>query len=123
MALSAAQITQVYEILGVPQSGSAEIVGAMATPFGPVCDSCDLSALVTRIDARLAALSTTQIARVSSLLTRWDAITSSSPLQVSGPGHSGGTVADHPQERANIRREIINLVGVFVPNGGFANEA
>ena len=86
MALTSAQITQVYEILGVPQNGVGQVVGAIATPFGPVCDSCDFGALITKIDARLAALTTTQIARVGNLLTRWDAIGSTSPLRVSGSG-------------------------------------
>lgn len=123
MALTAAQITQVYEIFGVPQNGVGQIVGAIATPFGPVCDSCDVSALVSKIDARLAALTATQITRVSSLLTRWDAVTSSSPLRVEGSSGARGTVADHPAERALIRTALSNLIGVAVPAGGFAAEA
>src|ERR1043165_1361684 len=123
MALTAAQITQVYEIFGVPQNGVGQIVGAIATPFGPGFDSCDTSALVTAIDARLAALTTSQLARVNSLLTRWDAITSSSPLRVEGSSGARGTVADHPAERALIRTALSNLIGVAVPAGGFAAEA
>ncbi|HLX60169.1 MAG TPA: hypothetical protein VKX17_02690 [Planctomycetota bacterium] len=122
MALTSAQITQVYEIFGVPQNGNAQVVSAIASIFGPVCDSCDFSALITRIDAQLAALTSTQIDRVTALLTRWDAITSSSPLRVQRSGQGRGVFADHPAERAAIRAELSNLVGVSVPAGGFAAE-
>ncbi len=122
MSLSAAQITQVYEIFAVPQNGSGAIVSAIATPFGPVMDVCDATAIVTQIDAKLAALTDTQITRVSTLLTRWDLITSTSPLSVSPTNAKHGTAADHPAERAAIRTALSNLVGVAVPSGGFVAE-
>lgn len=123
MALTAAQITQVYEIFGVPQGGSGAVVSAVATIFGPVCDSLDMSALVTKIDAKLAALGTTQLARVTALLLRWDAVTSTSPLRVTQSSATRGIAVDHPAERASIRVALSNIIGIAVPNGGFAAEA
>jgi hypothetical protein len=124
MSLTAAQISQVYEILGVPQGGAGEIVGSIATLFGPAVDAYDMSAIVTRIDAKISALSAEQIDRVTALLSRHAAIGSSSPLQVSASsGGARGTLADHPAERETIRTALGNLLGVAVPSGGFIAEA
>ena len=123
MALTDAQATQIYDIFGIPQSGSGTVISAVATIFGPVCENLDMSALVTRIDAKLAALSTEQIARITALLQRWDAVTSTSPLRVTQSGATRGIAADHPAERVAIRSSLSNLIGVAVPSGGFAAEA
>jgi len=123
MALTAAQITQVFEILGVPQSGSGEVFGSVATLFGAEFESYDMAGVVSRIGARLAALSAEQIARVTTLLDRHTSITASSPLQVSEAGGARGVLANHPAERAQIREAIVNIVGLAVPSGGFAAEA
>ena len=123
MALSAAQVTQVYDIFGVPQGGSGAVISAVATVFGPVCDVLDMSALVTAIDAKLAALSAEQITRVTALLARWDAISSTSPLRVTQSASTRGIAADHPAERVSIRAALSNIIGIAVPSGGFAAEA
>lgn len=123
MALSAAQTTQLFEIFGVPQNGSGAVVSAVATIFGPVFESLDMSSLVTRINAKLIALSAEQIARVTTLLLRWDAVTSTSPLRVTQASNTRGIAADHPAERVAIRAALSNIIGVSVPAGGFAAEA
>ena len=123
MALTAAQTTQIYEIFGVPQNGSGAVVSAVATIFGPVCESLDMSGLITRIDAKLSALTTEQIARVTALLLRWDAITSTSPLRVTQSAATRGIAVDHPAERASIRAALGNIIGIAVPSGGFVAEA
>jgi len=123
MALTAAQTTQIYEILGVPQNGSGAVISAMATIFGPVFESMDMSTLVTKINAKLTALTAEQIARVTPLLLHWDAITSTSPLRVTQSASTRGTAVDHPAERAAIRSALSNIIGVAVPSGGFAAEA
>lgn len=124
MALTAAQITQVYEILGVPQDGVGEVFGSVATLFGPAFESYDMSAIVTKIDAKLAGLTSRQVARTATLLERHTAIGSSSPLQVSGArGGARGTLADHPAERDAIRSTLGNILGIAAPSGGFMAEA
>ncbi len=122
MALTSAQTTQIYEIFGVPQNGSGAVISAVATIFGPVFESLDLSALVTKIDTKLSALTSEQIARVTTLLSRWDAITSTSPLRVTQSAATRGIAVDHPAERAAIRTALSNIIGVAVPSGGFAAE-
>lgn len=123
MALSAAQATQVFEMLGIPQGGSADAIGSVATLFGPAWETYDVSGLVALVNARLAALTAAQEARVAEVLARWSAIGPASPLQVREAAGSRGTLADHPAERAALRGALANLLGIAVPAGGFAAEA
>ncbi len=69
MALTASEISQVYEMLGIPQGGSAMAIDNLATMFGPFAQAYDFTAIITLIDAKLAALSATNIVRVQTLLT------------------------------------------------------
>lgn len=123
MSLSAAQVTQVFEVLGVPQGGSGAVIGSVATLFGPAWETYDVSAIVTLVNAKLAGLSAAQEARVSTLLERWEAIGLTSPLRVDEADGSRGTLANHPAERAAIRFALANIIGVATPSGGFAAEA
>src|ERR1043165_3485060 len=81
MPLTAQQTTQIFEILGVPQDGSGDVFASVATLFGPAYETYDMAAIVSRINAKLAALTATQITRVTELLDRQTAITATSPLQ------------------------------------------
>src|SRR5207302_542179 len=65
MSLTAPQITQVYEILGIPQDGSGEVFASLATLFGPAFDSYDMSAIVVKIDSKLSGLSDERVDRVT----------------------------------------------------------
>jgi hypothetical protein len=123
MSLSAAQITQVFEVLGVPQNGSGDVIGSVATLFGPAWETYDVSSIVTRVNARIAALTSAQETRVAGLLERWDAIGATSPLHVVEAADARGTLANHPAERAAIRYALANIIGVAAPSGGFAEEA
>jgi hypothetical protein len=123
MALSSAQVTQVFEVFGVPENGGGDVVSEAVSLFGPVCDSYDLSAIVTKLNARLSALTSSQIDRVTALLERWSAITSSSPLKLAHSGGSQGTIVDHAAERAAIKQALSNITGWAVSGGGFAAEA
>ena len=123
MSLTAAQITQVYEILGVPQDGTGEVFGSVATLFGPAFESYDLASIVTRVDAKLAGLSASQETRVTALLARHAAISASSPLKLKAASGAQGTLVDHPAEREAIRVALGNILGIAVPSGGFVAEA
>ena len=123
MPLTAAQITQVFEIIGIPQSGSGDVFSSVATLFGPEYESYDMTSVVTLVTERLNALGDTQISRVSTLLDRYTAITATSPLQVGESAGARGTLADHPAEREAIRAALGNIAGVAVPSGGFFAEA
>ena len=123
MPLSATQVTQVFEILGVPQDGSGDVFASVATLFGPAYETYDMAAIVARIDAKLAALTATQITRVTELLDRFNSITATSPLQVEASSAGKGTIVDHPKERDAIRIALGNVLGIAVPSGGFMAEA
>lgn len=123
MALSAAQITQVFEIFGVPENGSGEVVAGLTTLFGPAGESYDLSAITALLNAKLSALSASLETRVVALLDRWDVVTSTSPLRLETVPEGRGTVVDHPAEREAIRNTLADLIGFVVPSGGFAAEA
>jgi hypothetical protein len=123
MPLSASQTAQIFEILGVPQSGSGEVFASLATLFGAEYESYDCAAVVEKINAKLAALTDAQIARVTTLLDRHTAVGASSPLQFRDAGASRGVLADHPAEREYLRAALSNLLGLAVPSGGFFAEA
>lgn len=124
MALSAAQKTQVFEIFGIPETGSGTSYPELMGEFGASGDTYDMSRVLSQVTSILNALSASQEARVAALLTRHAAITSSSPLQVHGAaGGARGVLVDHPGEREAIRAAIGTIVGVAVPMGGFVAEA
>lgn len=123
MALTAAQVTQVFEIFGIPQNGAGDVAIQASSQDGPLCETYDFTALASKLSARLTALSSEQITRVTALLTRWDAVTSTSPLQISRSSGGSGAIADHPGERAAIRFALSNLIGFAAAPGGFAAEA
>ena len=120
MALSTDQIAQYYEILGVPQQGAASNAPIVASFFGPFYEAYDFSALVTAIDARLAALSTAQCTRVGTHLTRWDTIGGTSQLSISkGTSGAEGTLVNYPAERIEIRRALAKIIGFKCPENGW----
>ncbi|HYG77795.1 MAG TPA: hypothetical protein VEK08_22505 [Planctomycetota bacterium] len=124
MPLTAAQSTQIFEILGIPQAGSGAVVGSVATLFGPQFETYDMLGIVTQINSRIVALSAEQITRITALLDRYSTITASSPLQIqASSGGARGVLADHPAEREAIRAALGNVLGVAVPSGGFVAEA
>ena len=123
MPLTAAQTTQIFEILGIPESGSGDVFASLATLFGPAHETYDMAGVVTRVNARLAALSGTQLARVSELLDRHTTISATSPLSVAQSSAGKGTLVHHPAEREAIRHALGNILGIAVPAGGFMAEA
>jgi hypothetical protein len=123
MPLSSTQITQIFEIVGVPQDGNGAVFSSVATLFGPAYENYDMAAIVTQINTKLAALSATQITRCTELLDRFTAITATSPLTISDSSAGKGVIVNHPQERSSIRESLGNLLGIAVPSGGFMAEA
>lgn len=112
MALSAAQKTQVYEILGLPQNGIFVNVISLG-PYGPIVDTNTFTAVITLINAQLTALSAEQITRVAILLDRWTAIGSTNPQAITDK--AGSTITDYEAERAAIARGLKNIIGVQTP--------
>lgn len=123
MALTAAEITQVYQIFELPQQGTGTGVSQIGGFFGPASDTYDWTALNTNLDAILAALTTSLLAHVRVLLARWDVLGYSQPIQIFKTSTGAiGTFADHPRERQSIRFLLGTAVGFAVPVGGFIGE-
>lgn len=120
MALSAAQIAQIYEIAGIPQQGAGYAAFALASLFGPAGEAFSFTAVCTALDARIAAVSASQETRIGTHLTRWDTIGGTSQLQINKSSEGAeGTIVDDPAEREAIRQAIFNLLGFICPRGGF----
>ncbi len=123
MALSAAQTSQLYEVFGLPQGGLGYDAAQVANLWGPAGEAYDFTAHVTALTTKLAALSASQETRVTTALTRWDVITSYDPLKIHRSTTGGeGTIVDYPAEREAIRQTIGNVIGYYVPRGGFVAE-
>lgn len=133
MALTPAQKSQVYEIFGIPESGTGYIASQLTSLYGPAGESYDFNAVVTMLNLRLDALSTLEAAavlagstggetRLTALLSRWTTLTSYDPLQVNEASGAKGTLVDYPKERKNIRKAMCNIIGFSCPAGGFETE-
>lgn len=112
MALSAAQIAQYYEIIGIPQGGASLSIYALDDPAGASGDVFSHAAVCTLIDARLAALSAENVTRIGTHLTRWDAIGGSQPIL--SLDKAGSIYADYARERGIIRDAIKSIAGIYV---------
>ena len=123
MALTAAQITQVFKIFGLPQSGSGALVFTDLAPRGTVTSTFDMSQPAAALNEKLTGLSAAQESEVRALLDEWSGITDYSELRVNaegrGEGRTAGRLADDAARRENIRRTLGNLIGFYVPPGGF----
>lgn len=128
MALTDAQVSTIFEIIALPESGTTTLITDLVHyPYSntgtwePGWNVGDLSALVTRIKANIAAMSSTTEARVTSLLDDWDEMGSSN-LKVTASQQAAGVLVDYKGQREHIREEIGNLIGLAVPKGGFIGE-
>ena len=121
--LSTARVTQVFKIFGLPQSGSGALVFTDLAPHGTVASTFDMSQPAAALNEKLAGLSPTQESEAGALLDEWASITDYSELRVNsegkGEGRTAGRLADDEARRENIRRTLGNLIGFYVPPGGF----
>jgi hypothetical protein len=122
MPLTDAQVTQAFELAGLPQQGAAVVGRGLTDPSGPVLETFDLAALKDALNARLAALSAGQEAELLAILSAWAAVADLPEAQVTG-GAGGGVLLDAEARRRALRRRLSDLVGFAVPDGGFAREA
>ena len=124
MALTAAQIVQVFEILGIPKGGTGLIVTSLshvppslAQSWTSTWTEGDFAEIVTKVSAALAALDADQVTRVQTWLTQWDSICKTPSLKL-----DGDVQLDFKQEMQNVREMIGTLIGISVPFGGFLQE-
>lgn len=122
MALDDAMKAKIRQIFGIPQVGNGYNVHELATLFGPWGEEYDFTAVLTELDGRLtaAALVTETVNRITAVITDWDSIGSTSPLQIwKSSSGAEGVIVDYPQQRENIRLELSRLLGFNCPKGGF----
>jgi hypothetical protein len=121
-ALDADEIAQTYEIYGLPQGGAGFTVPMLSTLFGPSGESYDFSSIITALNTKITATTEYQRTRLRVLLARWVVIGATSPLQVSEGASGKGVLADHEAERQSIHRGVCNILGFYLPYGGFVRD-
>lgn len=115
MALTATQTTQIFEIYGLPQGGAAAVVHGATSLWGPYFESYDVSTLVTKLNASITALTSTQESEVTALLTAYfTTIGDSSQLKVYADGTTSGTLVDRPAELSYYRNKLSNILGFYM---------
>lgn len=116
------ETAQIFEIYGMPQGGAGFGVGLLNTLFGPSGEPYDFSSMVTALNTKITATTEYQRTRARVLLARWVVIGVSSPLSVAKGAAGEGTLADHESERQNIHAGICNILGFYLPYGGFVKD-
>lgn len=111
--------TEIFVIFGIPQSGSAFVVGRIISLYGPAGNNYDFTNVVTQLNTLLNLITTTQYAYIQSALTEWTTITDWSEIKVSDDNNSKGQLVDHFKRRRMIRKTLANIIGFFCPEDGF----
>lgn len=128
MALSASDRILFYSLMGVPSLATAMVQYPFSERrdnnsrgISPSWQTQDLSSLQTQIEAILtqAATDSDIETRVSSLLADYSSI-ATSPMYVERSGENSGNIVCHRARVDLIRKEVGNLVGMVVPEGGFS---
>lgn len=118
-----AELTKVFKIYGIPQNSTGFVVGRIISLYGPGGNVYDFSAIVNQLNTQLALVSASQYAEIQTLLTEWDSISDFSELAVRVDNHSTGQLVDHDRRRDLIRTTLSNLIGFYVPKGGFFSDS
>lgn len=129
MAFSDTNITKLYEIFGFPEGGEGVIITSLShippslsNSWEPTYTVGDMSTLKTRIDTSLtaAADNPTLKTQVEAWIAEYDTIGKGSVLHVTAAGGGAqGELVNDPQKIENIRQGIGNLIGLWIPKGGF----
>jgi hypothetical protein len=127
---TAGEVVLLCEIFEVPCSAEGFVVTSF-THIPPVLSQLwsstttkgDFKQIMTGIARAINLASPAVVNRCRLHLARWDVIGSTNPSHLTeSPGGSGPAVINYPKERANIRHRLSNLLGVYVPPGGFESE-
>lgn len=120
---TAAEVTKLFKIYGIPQNATGFVAGRIISLYGPGGNVYEFSALVSQLNSQLALVSATQYAEIQALIVEWDAITDYSELIVDSDNKSSGQLVDHAKRRDLIRATLSNILGFYVPKGGFFTDA
>lgn len=130
MELSAVNRVKVFEVIGLPPEGSNQtVVTTLAhmpvSQLGlwePTYTNSNISNIRTSIDANLTAISAETQARIELYLTEWDQIAISELTVMEADNGVKGNIVSDEQRRELIRQRVGNLVGIWVPKGGWMQE-
>jgi hypothetical protein len=125
MALTAAETTLLYELLGIPECDDGQLVNPLASMIGTFSETFDWTAVKTDLETRLAAMAadgTGREARVQVLLSTYSDV-ANDPMQVnrSATG-AAGRLVDRPAQVGRLREAVGTILGIAVPSGGFIAE-
>ena len=120
---TAAETTKVFKIYGIPQNATGFVVGRIISLYGPGGNVYDFSAIANQLNTQLGAVSATQYAECQTLIQEWDNITDYSELTVDEDNTSKGQLVNHDRRRDRVRMTLSNIIGFFVPKGGFFTDA
>lgn len=118
MALSATNISLVFEIMGVPENGTLYAASRLASLWGPAAESYNFAPVVTALNAAIAALTASQETRVTALLLDWtNNDLSISELQISRSSSSAlGVIVDDSTRADKIRNSLMRIIGFSAPD-------
>lgn len=115
MALTETQIDSVFEIIEIPRATSIEHpVGDMGLSSQTYSESNTAYQLTTKIESRLASLTSAQETRLTTYIARWEAIGTQTYDFSGGIGGGVDGITFSPQgEQENIRKRVQRLIGVY----------
>ena len=114
MALTEAQIDSVFEIIEIPRATTVEQpVGNMGLTGQTFTESNEDFQLSVKVEARLAALSSTQQTRLITYIDKWDALGTQVYALDGGTGAIDGVSYSPADEMAEIKRRVKLLIGVY----------
>lgn len=132
-AFTPIEIATIFEIWGIPKIGRG-LASTSFTHIPPVLARTwestfmvgSFAKFIEQLYISLDSQPPECIERARIYIARWDEIGGTSPLKIqSAPSGNAGVdeyIVDHPQERENIRQMLSNILGVVVPQGGYAQE-
>lgn len=125
-------ISVIHECFGLPESGLMMIVldlsrrpESLAAQWEPVFAQGTLTNVVTALHTNLAAINQTNYNRCLVYINRWITITANDSRLRIDKGSTGaeGSIVDYRDEKGEIRKELGNLIGLWVPADGFFGES
>ena len=123
MALSSAEVTKVFKIFGIPQSGKAVLGKDNLLSRFPAVIEFDVTANVTKLNTILAALTADQVVEVQTQITAWEAMGDSNPLSIAEDLNTKGTIVNYDKAREKIKETLSNIIGFVTGSPGFYQEA
>jgi len=119
----------IFRLFGIPLGGGGIIVTSLshipptlAAIWTVTWTQTEFSQLVTTLLGYMANASADTVAAVEAQLSIYASIVTS-PMKVTKSGDSEGTLIDHRAQRELIRQDIGNMLGIWVPRGGWINES